>query len=257
MIALRDVVVHLDSYLRTTEVPDFPPALNGLQLENRGSVTRVAAAVDFSLRSAQAAVGAGADLLLVHHGMFWSGARPLTGALFERLALLLRHDVAVYSSHLPLDLHPEIGNNVLLARELGLDPDGGFARFQAVDVGVRGACNLPTGDLVARVRELTRRHGGSLVVTPHAADRRTLRFAICSGAGASSDTIREAQQQGIDTLVVGEGPHHTGVEAADAGLVIIYAGHYATETLGVCALAAHLESSFGLPWSFLDLPTGL
>ena len=258
MAALAEVVAHLDALLRTAEVPDYPPALNGLQLENRtGSVSRVAVAVDYSLRAAESAVAAGADLLVVHHGMFWGGVRAIRGPHFRGLATLVEHGVAVYASHLPLDLHPQLGNNALLARELGLEPTGGFARFQAVDVGVRGPCDVATGDLAARARTLAERHGGSVVVTPHDPARRTRSFGICTGAGASSDSIREALQLGIDTLVVGEGPHHTGVEAADAGLVIIYAGHYATETLGVRALGAHLEATFELPWSFLDLPTGL
>lgn len=257
MTALADMVAHLDSLLRTPEIPDYPPALNGLQLENRGSVSRVAVAVDFSLRCAEAAVEAGADLIVVHHGMFWSGLRPLRGAMYARLALLLEHDVAVYSSHLPLDVHPTLGNNVLLARELGLVPTGGFARFQSVDVGVQGDCDVRTSDIVERARVLAERHRTSLVVTPHHVERMTRRFGICTGGGASSDTIREALHLGLDTLIVGEGPHHTGVEAADTGLVIIYAGHYATETLGVRALGTHLEREFQLPWTFLDLPTGL
>ena len=256
-VALAEIVSHLDTLLRTAEVADFPPALNGLQLENRGTVTRVASAVDFSHRAARAAVDAGADLLLVHHGMFWGGARPLRGPLYQRLALLIESNVAVYASHLPLDVHPELGNNHLLARELGLVPTAGFARFQTLDVGVRGSCDVPTVELASRARAVAERHGGTIVVTPHAASRRTSQFGICTGSGASTDTIREALELGIDTLIVGEGAHHTGVEAADAGLVIIYAGHYATETFGVQALAAHLESTFGLPWTFLDLPTGL
>lgn len=257
MTALTDIIEHLDALLRTSEIPDYPPAMNGLQLENRGQVTRVATAVDFSLRTVEAAVEAGADLLVVHHGMFWSGARALRGTHYRRLVQLIHHDVAVYASHLPLDVHPEIGNNVLLAHELGLTPDGGFARFQTIEVGVRGSSDIATIELVTRARALAERHGGQVVVTPHGAARRTRRFGICTGAGASSDTIREALAHGIDTLIVGEGPHHTGVEAADAELVIIYAGHYATETLGVQALGARLEKHFGLPWTFLDLPTGL
>lgn len=257
MTRLVDVVAHLDSLLHTATIPDYPPALNGLQLENAGEVTRVAAAVDFSLRAVEATVAAGANLLVVHHGMFWSGPRAVQGTHYTRLKLLLEHDIAVYASHLPLDVHPTLGNNALLARELGLEVAGGFARFQTIDVGVQGECECTTTLLVDRARRLARQHRGDVIVTPHDHDRRSHRYAICTGAGASSDTIREALAAGIDTLIVGEGPHHTGVEAADAGLVIIYAGHYATETLGVRALAAHLEREFALPWSFLDLPTGL
>lgn len=257
MTPLHEIVAHLDAQLRTSDVPDYPPALNGLQLQNEGAVTRVAAAVDFSLRAVQGAVAAGADLLVVHHGMFWGGAQPIRDVQYDRIATLVRRGVAVYASHLPLDAHPTLGNNALLARELGLTPSAGFARFQTIDVGVRGECDLPTIELADRARRFAARHGGTVVVTPHAAGRRTRRWGICTGAGASSETIREAQRLGLDTLIVGEGPHHTGVEAADLDLTIVYAGHYATETLGVQALGAELERAFGLPWTFLDLPSGL
>ncbi|MBA3891195.1 MAG: Nif3-like dinuclear metal center hexameric protein [Gemmatimonadaceae bacterium] len=257
MAKLTDVVAHLDTLLNTAEIPDYPPALNGLQMENRGDVTRVAVAVDFSLRTVEGAVAAGANLLVVHHGMFWGGLRAITGTHYTRISLLLQHDIAVYATHLPLDVHATLGNNALLATELGLEVTGGFARYQTIEVGVQGRCDCSTTQLVERARTLARQHGGEVVATPHDPARRTRRYAVCTGAGASSDTIREALANGVDTLIVGEGPHHTGVEAADAGLVIIYAGHYATETLGVKALGAHLEREFGLPWSFLDLPTGL
>jgi dinuclear metal center YbgI/SA1388 family protein len=256
--SLRDVVDALDAELRTREVPDYAGAVNGLQLANAGGVTRVAVAVDFSRAAAEGAVAAGADLLVVHHGMFWAGAQPIVGPAYARLRALLAHDVAVYGSHLPLDLHPTLGNNALLARELGLAPDGGFARYKTIDVGVSGSAEVPTADLATRAAAFAERWGGSVRHTPIAPPGRvTRRWGICTGAGASSDTLREAEERGLDTLVVGEGPHHTAVEAAERGVVVIYAGHYATETLGVRALGAWLETRFGLPWSFVGEPTGL
>lgn len=257
MPTATQIAEHLDTLLRVREIPDYSPALNGLQLASRGEVVRVAAAVDFSLRTVDAAIAADANLLLVHHGMFWSGAQRITGLAYERLARLLAHDVAVYAAHLPLDVHPALGNNALLARELGLEPSAGFARYQTIDVGLRGDCDRPTSELVDAARTLARRHGGDVVVTPFAAARRTRRWAVCTGAGASSESLREALALGVDTLIVGEGPHHTAVEAADQGLVVVYAGHYATETLGVRALAEHLEREFGIAWTFVEAPTGL
>jgi dinuclear metal center YbgI/SA1388 family protein len=257
MPSLHEVVLHLDELLQTSETPDYGGALNGLQVENSGRVTRVAAAVDFSLRTVEGAAAAGADLLLVHHGMFWAGAQPIRGVPYRRLRLLLERDVAVYASHLPLDRHPTLGNNALLARALGLEPAGEFARYKTIAVGVRGESDVATAELVARARALAEREGGGARATPFADGRRTRRWAICTGAGASSDTVREALELGVDTLVVGEGPHHTAVEAGDLGLVIVYAGHYATETLGVRALAEHVSATFGVPWSFVAAPTGL
>ena len=258
MPSLHDIVRHLDDLLATRDTPDYPGALNGLQLENSGAVRGVAAAVDFSTRTVDGAVEAGASLLVVHHGMFWPGAQPIRGVAYRRLKRLLDHDVAVYASHLPLDRHPPLGNNVLLARALGLLPSGDFARFKTIAVGVRGDADLATGELVDRARAFAEREGGGVRVSgPTDAGRRTRAWAICTGAGASSDTIGEALELGIDTLVVGEGPHHTAVAAGDADLTIIYAGHYATETLGVRALAEHVATTFAVPWTFVAAPTGL
>jgi dinuclear metal center YbgI/SA1388 family protein len=257
MPTLSVIADHLDQLLRTREIPDYPSALNGVQLENHGEIVKVGAAVDFSRRVVEQTVAAGANLLLVHHGMFWGGLRPIIGQLYDRIAPLVRHDIAVYASHLPLDTHPELGNNVLLARELGLEPSGGFARYQTIDVGVQGVGDVSTHVLVERARAIAQRHNGDVIATPLADVRTTKRWAICTGAGADTDTIREALDAGIDTLIVGEGPHYTAVEATDAGLVIIYVGHYATETFGVCALAEHLKNRFALPWEFLQAPTGL
>jgi dinuclear metal center YbgI/SA1388 family protein len=228
-----------------------------LQLANGGQVTRIAAAVDFSAHSVAAAAREGADLLIVHHGMFWAGPQRIVGLAFERLRSAIGASLAVYASHLPLDTHPTLGNNALLASALGLKPERPFGRYRDIAVGVAGSTDLPTRELLERVRSFSAKHGGTLVHTPMAESRRTRRWAIVTGAGASSAMLAEARETGVDTLIVGEGPHHTAVEAMDAGICVAYAGHYATETLGVRALAATASERFGVPWSFLDFPTGL
>jgi dinuclear metal center YbgI/SA1388 family protein len=257
MTDLATIAGHLDALLGTATIPDYPGALNGIQLANRGPITRVAASVDISRRVVEDVVRAQANLLIVHHGMFWGGAHPITGAAYERMRLLVTHDVAVYSSHLPLDAHPTLGNNVLLARTLGLQPSGGFARYKTIDVGVRGESDVVTQDLHDRADAFAQMHGGRARSTIIPPGHRTNRWGICTGAGASTETLIEAEALGLDTLIVGEGPHHTAVAANDAGLVVIYAGHYATETLGVRAVAEHLTSSFGIPSTFVVAPTGL
>lgn len=257
MTNLQDVVHYLDHLLHTIDVPDYDQALNGLQLENGGTVSRVAAAVDFSSEAVRRAVGAGADFLLVHHGMFWDGLRPITGTRYERLAAAMRHGLAVYSSHLPLDYHDTLGNNAQFAVRLALVPDGRFGRHHSLALGLTGAADLTTADLADRVRAFAEPLGTHLVVSPCAPERRTRRWAVLTGAGASSAILDEASASGVDTLIVGEGPHHTAVEAQERGIVVIYAGHYATETLGVQAIAVELERKYGLPWSFLHIPTGL
>jgi dinuclear metal center YbgI/SA1388 family protein len=254
---LETIAKHLDGLLDTSAVPDYPGAWNGIQVEHQGPVQRCAVAVDASLRTIQGAVDAGANLLIVHHGLFWSSARPLRGRFYHRTRLLFEHDVAVYSSHLPLDLHPSLGNNALLARALGLQPTRGFASFRSIQVGVMGDSDVDTATLIRKAEGLAQQEGGTVTTVGMHPGRRTRRWAICTGAGASSDTMAEAVAASVDTLIVGEGPHHTGVEAQELGIAVIYAGHYATETFGVRALGEELERTFGLPWSFVAAPTGL
>jgi len=257
MTSLATIVNELDSLLGTEGFPDYKEALNGLQLETRDDIIKVAAAVDLRARTIDAARKHGANLLLVHHGLFWGGLRPLRGAHFRRIHALLASGIAVYSSHLPLDAHPEIGNNALLARELGLTPSASFARFETIHIGVRGESSVATAELIARADAVARRWGGGARNSPADPDRRTNRWAICTGAGASAETLQEAAENDVDTLIVGEGPHWTAIEADERGIVIIYAGHYATETFGVRALADHVGRTFDLPTVFIDVPTGL
>ena len=255
--SFTELAAHLDAHLRVAEVPDYPPALNGVQLQHQGPVRRIAAAVDVSLRTIDGVIAADANVLLVHHGLFWSGLQRLEGRFYARLKRLMQHDIAVYAAHLPLDVHDTHGNSRLLAGELGLQPIGGFARFESVHCGVRGESEIGTAVLHERLRTFSRAHGGDAIASPFASGRTTRRWAICTGSGANHDTLREASESGIDTLIVGEGPHWTAVDAEDSGLVVLYGGHYATETLGVRSLAAHLEGRFGIPWTFIAAPTGL
>jgi len=243
--------------LRCRETPDFSLALNGLQVDNQAPVTRIAAAVDCSLRTIRGAIDAGANLLVVHHGLFWGGLQPLTGAHLARVRLLLERDVALYSAHLPLDAHETFGNSILLARELGLLPAGGFARYQTVFCGVQGTADLPTAELVATCAAFARRHGGRAMASATEPGRRTHRWAMVTGAGINADTMREAVECSLDTIITGEGPHWSAVDAEEKGLAIVYAGHYATETPGVCALAEWLAARAGVPWTFVAAPTGL
>jgi dinuclear metal center YbgI/SA1388 family protein len=252
------IAAHFDALLETAAVPDYPAAVNGLQVANRGGpITRIAAAVDASMRTIDGAAAAGADLLIVHHGLFWSGVQPIRGPAYARLRVLFDNDLALYSAHLPLDRHATLGNNALLAHALGLEPTAGFGRFQGVEIGVRGEAERPTAGIVAAADVFAARWKGRARASAFAVDRVTRRWAIVTGAGADAATLAEAEAAGIDTLIVGEGPHWTAVQAEERGLVIIYAGHYATETLGVEALAVEAHARFGIPWTFIDAPTGL
>ena len=252
-----DIASYCDRLLDSTGCPDYPNALNGLQLSSEQPVKAIAAAVDFSTRTIEGAAESGANLLIVHHGMFWGGLERLVGAPYRRLRLLVEHEMSVYSSHLPLDRHPTLGNNALLARELGLEPSGTFARHGDIFVGVSGAADIETAILRDRAQKFAWSHGGDIRATTIAPGRHTKRWAICTGAGASAETLEEAVHMSVDTLIVGEGPHWTAISAEERGLAVIYAGHYATETLGVRALAQHLGEKFSLPWKFVEAPTGL
>lgn len=248
---IQPLVDYLDAFLRLAEVPDYPGALNGLQVASDGPVTRLAAAVDASEASVREAIERGCDFLLVHHGLFWDGNRPVTGRRYRRLAPLLRSGVGLYSAHLPLDVHPEVGNNAVLARHLEIGPGGRFADYQGEPLGVWGEVDWTPAELEQRVRTVL----GGAVHMVRGGPERIRRVGVITGGGGGM--IGAALAAGLDALVTGEGSHHTYFDATEGGLHVCYGGHYATETWGVRALAEHLEARFSLPWEFLDLPTGL
>jgi dinuclear metal center YbgI/SA1388 family protein len=250
------LAAYTDELLGTAGTPDYPNAVNGLQLENQSPIRGIAAAVDFSTRAVRGAIENRANFLLVHHGMFWGGLAPVSGPSYRTLRTMMDNDIAVYSSHLPLDRHPTLGNNALLAARLGLAPTGKFARFESVFVGTSGESDIETEALIARARDFASAYG-EIRTSAISAGRRTKKWGICTGAGASAETLAEASATGIDTLIVGEGPHWTAIHAEEHDLAIIYAGHYATETLGVSALAKHLADKYEVPWNFINAPTGL
>ena len=250
---LKAVIDHLNSTLRIAELPDYSNAVNGLQLDNRsGNVTRVVAAVDATLPVVKKAIAAGADLLIVHHGMFWSGLQPWTGATFERMSLALENNLAIYSAHLPLDVHPALGNNVCIARAMQLTPGGGFLDYKGLSVGVTCDAALSLDDVLARFT--TALDGGRVHVCA-GGPKTTRKIGISSGGSGSE--IAAAAKAGVDTFITGEGPHWSYTLAEELGINVLYGGHYATETFGVKALAGHVQEQFGLPWSFVDHPTGL
>ena len=250
-VELSELVHYLDDYLALGDVPDYPGALNGLQVDGPGPVRKVAVAVDAAEATITRAIETGAELLLVHHGLFWDGNRPVTGRRYRRLAPLLKAGVAVYSAHLPLDAHPEVGNNAVLARALGIDIQGRFGAHEGVELGVWGTLSLKREALCARLDDLLGRRVHMIAGGPE----RVSRVGVITGGGGSF--VGAALAAGLDALVTGEGSHHTYFDATEGGLNLYYGGHYATETWGVRALGEHLAERFGVDWEFLDHPTGL
>ena len=249
--SLSAIVRHCDQLLRTSEIKDYDGAVNGLQAENHGTVTQIAATVDASLATVQMAVRAGADLLIVHHGLFWGPSHPWTGKRFELLRLLLENNLAVYSSHLPLDAHPRLGNNARLCHALGLRKLKPFFFSHGQFIGFQTTTRLTRSELAQR---LQRAIGSKPLLIPGGQDI-CRRIGVVTG-GAGGD-LKRAAQEGVDTFITGEGPHWTYAMAEELGLNVLYGGHYATETFGVKALADHLSRRFRVPWVFLDHPTGL
>jgi len=250
-ILLTTLVRHCDTLLRTADIGDYEGAANGLQVQNAGRVTRLAAAVDASAATVRLAVATGADLLLVHHGLFWSSRQPWTGANYELIRLLTANNLAVYSSHLPLDAHPRLGNNALLAAALGLKKLNPFFTSHGQPIGWQARATLSRAELGRRLERAT---GAPPRLLPGGGET-CRRIGVVTG-GAGGD-LKLAAAEGVDMFITGEGPHWTHALAEELGLNVFYAGHYATETFGVKALAAHLAGKFNLPWEFVDHPTGL
>jgi len=247
----QELADYLDSYLSTTSIPDYPGAWNGLQVDRQGEITRLAFAVDAAQGTIDAAIEVGADLLIVHHGLFWDGNPTVTDRRYRRITALLRANVGVYSSHLPLDLHAEVGNNVVLARAAGVEIDGRFGAWKGVEIGVTGALNIRREALAARLDEML---GGRVMIIPGGPEV-VQRVGVVTGGGASY--LGAARDAGLDALITGEAAHHNYFDAMEGGVNLFLGGHYATETWGLRALAEHLAGRFGLETSFLDHPTGL
>jgi dinuclear metal center YbgI/SA1388 family protein len=250
-ITLASIVRHCDKVLRTGEIGDYDGAANGLQVENNGTVTKIAAALDASVSTIKLAIAARADLLIVHHGLFWSKRQPWTGKNRKLLGLLVENNLAVYSSHLPLDAHPKFGNNILLCNALGLTRLKPFFFEHGQTLGFKSQMKISRAELAKRLERATGVRPKVIAGGEEICERIGV---VTGGAGAE---LKLAASEGVDTFITGEGPHWTFALAEELGLNVFYGGHYATETFGVKALAAHLSQKFKMPWEFLDYPSGL
>ncbi len=248
---LSEIVRHLDKLLNHANTGDYPGAHNGLQVENSGRVSRVCAAVDACEAVLAEAARVPGTLLLVHHGLLWGGARAFTGALRRKLKLAFDADLAVFSSHLPLDLHAKLGNNALLAKMLGLRKCAPAFPAKGQDIGLVGHVDVTRAEFARRLEKAV---GGPVKIIPGGAARVRRVGVVTGGAG---DMVAHAAALGCDAFVTGEGAHHTFTLAEELGVNLFYGGHYATETFGVKALVQHVARKFRKPWEFIDHPTGL
>lgn len=248
----RELVDYLNDYLNINEIDDYGP--QGLQVEtDNETVERIALAVDAGPAVIKAAAEWDADMLLVHHGILWRSVERIAGPLGRRVRLLLGHGVDLYAAHLPLDAHPEVGNNVVLANMLGVDVGRWWCEPTNAPIGVLGRAPAGTSldDFVARIDEKLNTEARVLAHGPDQVET----VAIVSGFGA--DRVEEAGALGADTFLTGETSHANYWAASDYGLNVIYAGHYATETVGVRALGRHLADRFGVEVQFFDFPTDM
>jgi len=248
----RDVLVRwLDEYLKIHDFKD--PSLNGLQVEGRAEVRRIGVSVDAAQAIFDKAALAQVDFLITHHGLFWGQQFPIVGHQKKRLEKLFSAGINLYTAHLPLDAHPEVGNNAVLARELGLQGLEPFPHPKYGNIGWVGHFvePQPLALVEERIGELT----GMQPLVVGAGPQEVRRVGIVSGGGAGE--VGLAKALGCDLYITGEPSHAHYHEPFELGINVIYAGHYDSETFGVKALAARLEQEFGLPWVFLEHPTGL
>jgi dinuclear metal center YbgI/SA1388 family protein len=245
-----ELVAHLDKYLRIAEIPDTSP--NGLQVQGAERVRRIAYAVDVGVHTIRVAQEERADFLVVHHGLWWGKHVQITGTMHARIAALIGADMSLYTAHLPLDCHPSVGNNAELARLAGLEVDGAFADYKGVRIGVVATAKEPVAlaSFASRVEKVLDAPADVFAFGP----KTVRRIGILTGSGAMF--AEEASRAGCDTLLTGETSHAAMHPAREAGINLVFGGHYATETVGLKALQRHLEKQFGVRGVFVNAPTG-
>lgn len=253
-VSLIQIVKYLDELLQIDNIHDFPEAYNGLQIENKSkTVSLIGGSVDCNPTTIRMAIEVKVDLLIVHHGIFWRKRIPWTGSTFEILKMTIENNLAIYSVHLPLDLHPIFGNNSQLCKALGLNIAGPALYDQSKNCyfGLYSNTPIPRQSLVNRI---TKSFGIVPKIIPAGAEKCE---KIVVASGSSGALVEKVAREGYDTFITGEGPHWTFSEADEFKLNVIYVGHYISETLGIRALCEHLSEKFKLAWTFIDHPSGL
>ena len=245
MANLKDIIEYCDKRLQTSQIGDFAGAHNGLQVQNNGQVNKIGAAVDAGLIPFQKAAQLGIEFLIVHHGMFWNPPIPLVDSAFDKVKCLLDNNIAVYGAHLPLDLHPEIGNNAILAKRLGLLLMDWVFPFEGRAIAALTKVNESRDQLLARLKQ---EFPHSLQPILYGSER-PKRAIVLTGSGTS--ILKELHSVGADTIITGELKQDNFNLAQELKLNIFACGHYASEVYGVKALAEELANNLKLPWEFV------
>ena len=250
-----DFFSKLDALLDIHGYDTVDSALNGVQVGcDRNSIERVITAVDASMETIERALSANADCLVVHHGIFWGGAKAITGNHRARIRALVTHDCALYAAHLPLDAHPTLGNNIAIAEQLRLTDIEPFGNYHGVDIGYCGTLTTPQTIQQIEQTLLQADSARPLGVLPFGAAA-CARVGIVSGGG--NRALDEAIARRLDLLITGDASHTNYYDAQENNINVLFAGHYNSETWGVRRIAAHLQQEFKVTAEFIDLPTGL
>ncbi|MEW6104096.1 MAG: Nif3-like dinuclear metal center hexameric protein [bacterium] len=248
---LKDVCEFLDRELRTKDISDY--SLNGLQVEGREDIEKIGFAVDGSQETFIKAKDSSCNLVVVHHGLFWGIQEPITGILYKRIKVLIENGISLYASHLPLDLHPKFGNNISLINlfnPFNVEP---FGKYEGQDIGFLGRLKEPLHrEDIAKI--LNEALNTSSKILPCGKEKIET-IAVISGGGC--DCLKEAAEKKVNLFITGEHKLFSFSIAKEAGLNIIFSGHYATETIGIKALMEEIKKKFALPCIFIDIPCWL
>jgi dinuclear metal center YbgI/SA1388 family protein len=251
MAQLKDIVEFLDSYLNTAEISDS--SWNGLQIEGRSEVKKIMFAVDAGVEVFERAIKEEVDMIVVHHGIFWTRENPtITGWKKKRFDMLYSKGISLYASHLPLDVHAEVGNNAELVKMLGAKIVKEFGQHEGILVA--RVAEFPEAVSIDDIKDRLSGLGGKMTVLPFGPEK-IKTIALCSGGGGYG-IFFEARDLGVDAYLSGDSVevYHA---AQDAGINVVFAGHHATETTGVKALSKVVDSKFDVEVKFVDIPTGL
>ena len=241
---------YLDNLLDIQSIEDAPNALNGLQVQNTGEIKKIGLAVDLCQATINLAIEKNCQMLFVHHGIFWGGLQRFRGSFYKKISSMMRANLGLYSAHIPLDLHPVLGNNKALADLIGLKNIEPFGEYGGIKIGFKGTINKKPAETLAKDLEEKLNSPAKVIGT---GDIQSIGLVT----GGAADIIQQASSEGLDAYITGEGANHHYHDAIEGKCILIFAGHYATETGGVKSVGRHLEQKFQIITEFLDYPTGL